>query len=129
VKALIVDDSRVMRSILKKFLSKEGFDTLLEAGDGEEALKQLRADGTGAVDLALVDWNMPVMNGLDFVTAVRADKAFDAVRLMMVTTESEMGQVVKALEVGANEYVMKPFTSEVLRGKLDILGFPGGTRA
>lgn len=127
MKALIVDDSRVMRSILKKFLSTEGFHTLLEAGDGAEALEQLKT--AGKVDLALVDWNMPRMNGLDFVAAVRADRKFDGIRVMMVTTEAEASQVARALEAGANEYVMKPFTSEVLRDKLLIMGFPGGAHA
>jgi len=127
VKALIVDDSRVMRSILKKFLATEGFDTLLEAGDGAEALQQLKTAGN--VDLALVDWNMPRMNGLDFVAAIRADRKFDGILVMMVTTEAEASQMARALEAGANEYVMKPFTSEVLRDKLLILGFSGGEHA
>ncbi len=127
MKALIVDDSRVMRSILKKFLATEGFDTLLEAGDGAEALQQLKTAGN--VDLALVDWNMPRMNGLDFVAAIRADRKFDGILVMMVTTEAEASQMARALEAGANEYVMKPFTSEVLRDKLLILGFSGGEHA
>lgn len=81
------------------------------------------------MDLALVDWNMPRMNGLDFVAAVRANKKFDGLRVMMVTTEAEASQVARALEAGANEYVMKPFTSEVLRDKLTIMGFVGGAHA
>lgn len=120
MKALIVDDSRVMRSILKKFLQSEGFDTLIEAGDGAEGLERLKE--AGVVHLVLVDWNMPKMNGLEFVAAVRANRAFDKVRVMMVTTEAEAHQVARALEVGANEYVMKPFTTEILRDKLGMLG-------
>jgi two-component system chemotaxis response regulator CheY len=127
MKALIVDDSRAMRSILKKFLTSEGFGTLLEAGDGQEALERLRE--SGAVDIALVDWNMPRMSGIEFVEAVRAEPAFNKVRLMMVTTEAEASQVVRALEAGANEYVMKPFTTEALRDKLAILGLGGGSHA
>jgi two-component system, chemotaxis family, chemotaxis protein CheY len=127
VKALIIDDSRVMRAILKKFLASEGFDTLLEAGDGAEALERLKE--AGMVDLALVDWNMPKMNGLEFVTAVRANRAFDGIRVMMVTTEAEASQIARALEAGANEYVMKPFTTEVLRDKLGILGLAGASHA
>jgi two-component system chemotaxis response regulator CheY len=123
MRALIVDDSRAMRSILKKFLTSEGFGTLFEAGDGAEALAALRRNGT--VHLALVDWNMPRMNGLEFIAALRADRVYDGVRVMMVTTEAEASQVARALEAGADEYVMKPFTSEVLRGKLDLLGFAG----
>jgi len=73
------------------------------------------------VDLILVDWNMPEMNGLEFVMAVRSDRAFDAVRIMMVTTETEQVQVIRALEAGANEYLMKPFTKDVLVAKLSLL--------
>jgi two-component system chemotaxis response regulator CheY len=127
VKALVVDDSRVMRSILKKFLASEGFRTLVEASDGVEALERLQELGT--VDLALVDWNMPRMNGLDFVLAVRQNHAFDGVRVMMVTTEAEAAQMARALEAGANEYVMKPFTTEILRAKLGILGLGTPTHA
>jgi two-component system chemotaxis response regulator CheY len=127
VKALIVDDSRVMRSILKKFLASEGFKTLIEAGDGQEALQRLKE--AGGVDLVLVDWNMPRMNGLDFVLAMRKDGAFERVRVMMVTTEAEATQMARALEAGANEYVMKPFTTEILRDKLEILGLGGSTHA
>ncbi len=116
-----------MRSILKKFLASEGFGTLLEAGDGAEALERLKAGES--VDLALVDWNMPRMNGIEFVRALRADHAFDGVRVMMVTTEAETSQMELALEAGANEYVMKPFTAEVLRDKLGILGLGGPDRA
>ena len=127
MKALIVDDSKVMRAILKKFLISEGFHTLFEAGDGAEALERL--EEVGVVDLALVDWNMPKMNGLDFVTAMRTNRAFDSIRVMMVTTEAEASQMVRALEAGANEYVMKPFTPEILRDKLGILGLSGPSDA
>jgi two-component system chemotaxis response regulator CheY len=116
-----------MRTILKKFLVSEGFHTLVEAGDGAEALERL---GEGVVfDIALVDWNMPKMNGLDFVTAMRANKEFDGVRVMMVTTEAEASQITRALEAGANEYVMKPFTPEILRDKLEIMGLHGAGHA
>jgi two-component system chemotaxis response regulator CheY len=77
---------------------------------------------TGPVDLALVDWNMPEMNGYEFVCTVRKDDQYKDMRLMMVTTETEMAQVVKALEAGADEYVMKPFTKEMIVEKLAIMG-------
>jgi two-component system chemotaxis response regulator CheY len=77
------------------------------------------------VELALVDWNMPGMNGLEFVQAVRAEHSYDGILLMMVTTETEMDQVAKALAAGANEYVMKPFTQEVILEKLQMLGVAG----
>jgi two-component system chemotaxis response regulator CheY len=105
--------------ILKQILKEMGFE-VVEAGNGREGLECLKR--TEKTDLALVDWNMPEMNGFEFVCAVRADHAYDSLPLMMVTTESEMSQVVKALEAGANEYVMKPFTKDVIREKLQLLG-------
>ncbi len=117
--ALVIDDSRAMRMILKQILQEMGFQ-VSEAGNGREALDRLRQ--MEKADIALVDWNMPEMNGFEFVCAVRAEAAYNDVQLMMVTTESEMSQMVKALEAGANEYVMKPFTKEVIREKLAILG-------
>jgi two-component system chemotaxis response regulator CheY len=72
-----------------------------------------------------VDWNMPEMNGFEFIQAVRAEHSYDGVLLMMVTTETEMDQISKALEAGANEYVMKPFTQEVILEKLQMLGMAG----
>jgi two-component system chemotaxis response regulator CheY len=129
MRALVIDDSRVMRSILRHILRRLGHE-VREAGNGREGLDSLRQFGTP--DLALVDWNMPEMNGFDFVRAVRADRAYDDLRLMMVTTENEMSKVAAALEAGANEYVMKPFTEEVIREKLELLGLfstLGGDRA
>jgi two-component system chemotaxis response regulator CheY len=119
VRALVVDDSRVMRSIVSRIVKQLGF-AVLEAGHGQEALAALQSQPE--TDLVLVDWNMPVMNGLEFVTAVRADERWKGVTLVMVTTESELGQVEKALAAGANEYVMKPFTPEILLDKLTLLG-------
>ncbi len=123
MRALVIDDSRATRSILGRMLRDLGFE-VAEAGDGREALEKLRA--ASPPDLALVDWNMPVMNGYEFVRAVRADPAFAGVRLLMVTTETELSQVAAALEAGADEYVMKPFTRDVIVGKLDLLGIAHG---
>ena len=122
MRALIIDDSKAMRSILGRMLRGLGFE-VVEAGNGREAMEQLQA--LGKVDLALVDWNMPEMNGFDFVRAVRAEHNYDGVLLMMVTTETEMDNVVRALAAGANEYVMKPFTQEVILEKLRIFGMAG----
>jgi two-component system chemotaxis response regulator CheY len=119
MRVLIIDDSRAMRAIVKNAVSPLGFE-VVEAANGQEALARL-AD-RGPFDLALVDWNMPVMNGFEFVTAVRAKPEFVGMRIVMVTTEVEMGQVARALTAGADEYVMKPFTNDVLRDKLTILG-------
>lgn len=122
MRVLIIDDSKAMRSILGRMLRELGFE-VVEASNGKEALERLK--GTGNIDLALVDWNMPEMNGFDFVRAVRADHIYDGVLLMMVTTETEMENVVRALAAGANEYVMKPFTHEVILEKLQIFGMAG----
>lgn len=119
MKALVVDDSRTTRMIVKKALVQEGFD-VLEAGDGKQALDELLKGER--VDLALVDWNMPVMTGYELICEVRAKPQFDGMSIMMVTTETEASQVQRALDAGANEYVMKPFTPDVLREKLLLLG-------
>ena len=120
MKAIIVDDSRATRTIVRKALVQEGFE-VIEAGDGKQALDELIK--VGAVDLALVDWNMPVMTGYELIREVRAKPQFDSMSIMMVTTETEASQVQRALDAGANEYVMKPFTPEILREKLVMLGF------
>ena len=122
MKALVIDDSKAMRSILSRMLQGLGFE-VLEASNGREGIERLQANGS--VDLALVDWNMPEMNGLEFIRTVRAEQSYDGVLLMMVTTETEMANVVRALAAGANEYVMKPFTQEIILEKLQIFGMAG----
>ena len=122
MRALVIDDSKAMRSILSRMLQGLGFE-VLEASNGREGLQRLQANGS--VDLALVDWNMPEMNGLEFIRTVRAEQSYDGVLLMMVTTETEMENVVRALAAGANEYVMKPFTQEIILEKLQIFGMAG----
>ena len=119
MRALVIDDSRTMRRIVADMLRELEFDTS-EAGDGREALDVLEAGET--FDLACVDWNMPVMDGLTFVAAVRARREWRDLTLVMVTTEGEQGQVVRALAAGAHEYVMKPFTPDALASKLGLLG-------
>jgi two-component system, chemotaxis family, chemotaxis protein CheY len=119
VRALVIDDSRAMRRIVSAALEGVGYETR-QAGHGQEALDVLQE---GYVpDLCTIDWNMPVMDGLQFVSAVRANPAWRAVTLMMVTSESEQSQIVRALAAGAHEYVIKPFTADALRGKLALLG-------
>ncbi|MCC7125880.1 MAG: response regulator [Acidobacteria bacterium] len=117
MQVLVVDDSRAMRLILTRMLHEFGF-TVTEAVDGRDALGRLRPD----MRLVLVDWNMPEMNGLEFVQQMRRDAQYAGTKVMMVTTETEMGQVTRALEAGAQEYVMKPFTREVMLDKLRVLG-------
>ncbi len=119
MKAMVVDDSRATRMILKRALTSQGFE-VSEAGDGKAALDELVK--TGPVDLVLVDWNMPVMTGYELICEVRARRELDKMAIMMVTTETELAQVQRALDAGANEYVMKPFTDAVLREKLQLLG-------
>ena len=119
MRALVVDDSRAMRMILKKALVGLGFD-VTEVGDGLQALAHLEKNE--APDLALLDWNMPGMNGYELLCALRSKKEYDRLAIMMVTTESDAKEVQRAIEAGANEYVMKPFTSEDLREKLLMLG-------
>ena len=119
--ALVVDDSNTIRIILTAYLKKLGFDVTV-AINGREALDRLH--GMAKADLVLVDWNMPEMDGLSFVRAVRADNEYAALPLMMVTTNVELCNVAEALDAGANEYLMKPFTMDILRAKLELLGFP-----
>ena len=119
MRALIVDDSKAMRMILGRTLKEIGFD-VIEASHGQEALARL--DEGQEVNLMLVDWNMPVMNGYELVCAVRANVLLSKVRIMMVTTETSISQVEQALAAGANEYLMKPFTKEQLVEKLALLG-------
>jgi two-component system chemotaxis response regulator CheY len=124
VRALIVDDSRAMRAVIGKMVGDLGVETTF-AGNGREALAQLEA--TGRPDFALLDWNMPEMNGFELLVALRADVRYADLPVVMVTTETEMSQIARALECGANEYVMKPFTPDILRDKLDMLGLvPAG---
>ena len=122
MKALVIDDSRTMRRIVGALLEALGFE-VHQAGDGREAL-DLLDDGL-EVELACIDWNMPVMDGLEFVTRVRANPDRRQITLMMVTTESETGQIVRALAAGAHEYLIKPFTPDSIRDKLELLGLVG----
>lgn len=119
MRALVIDDSRTMRLIVAHTLEELGFSTV-QAGDGQEALDVLESGEQ--VDLACIDWNMPVMDGLTFVTKVRSRQDWRSITLMMVTTESEHGQIVRALAAGAHEYLIKPFTPDAIRDKLDLLG-------
>jgi two-component system chemotaxis response regulator CheY len=119
MKALVIDDSRTMRRIVSGVLKNLGFETL-EAGDGQEALEVMESESD--ITLCCIDWNMPVMDGLTYVKEVRARAEWRDVTLMMITTESEHGQIVRALAAGAHEYLIKPFTPEAIVQKLDFLG-------
>lgn len=115
---LVVDDSIAMRSLLKHILNGAGFE-VLEAGDGQEALERLQRPNN--IEAVLVDWNMPGMDGYEFVRTVRATPAYCHLPMMMVTAESEFEKIATALEAGADEYIMKPFTHSAVLEKLNLL--------
>jgi two-component system chemotaxis response regulator CheY len=119
VKALIVDDSAGMRAYLRMVLKGAGIE-VLEAKDGVEALAVLHAGARA--DVAMLDWNMPEMDGYELLKNIRADSTFNSMLVMMITTETEVSQIEKALAHGANEYIMKPFTRDVVLDKLQMLG-------
>lgn len=119
-KAMVVDDSKAMRMILRRALSELGFSTFCEASNGQEALAVLH-DQDPLPSVILVDWNMPVMSGLELVRALRSSSRFEAIKLVMVTTETELQHMSQALDAGANEYVMKPFTKEAIAEKLQLV--------
>src|SRR4029079_10634437 len=119
MRALVVDDSRAMRMLLKRELIALGFE-VDEAGDGNEALERLQSEG--AVDVVLVDWTMPGMDGMSFVHAVRADPTYDAMRVVMVTCGGDPAQIFHALMAGVDEYATKPITKEALAEKLGLVG-------
>ncbi len=119
MKTLIIDDAKAMRIILKQIIESIG-GQVEEAGNGKEGLAKLKS--MGQADLVLVDWNMPEMNGLDFVRNVRSEAGYRRLPIMMVTTETEASQMGKALAAGANEYVTKPFTKDTIQSKLKLLG-------
>lgn len=119
MRALIVDDSRPIRRIEKDMLTEMGFETY-DAAHGKEALDRLKSEPLP--DVILVDWNMPEMNGLDLIKAIRQDARFSGTMLLMVTTETETDQMLRALTAGADEYLMKPFTKDSLLDKLQMIG-------
>ena len=119
-KALVVDDSRTIRTILRRLLVELGYE-VCEAADGKEALAVIDAEGT-AVSLVLTDVMMPEMDGLELLKRLRKNPELSLLKIIMVTTETELDRMVTALDAGANEYVMKPFTRDILREKLELVG-------
>jgi two-component system chemotaxis response regulator CheY len=115
---LIVDDSSTMRRIIINTLSKLGYEQFLEAGNGREGLDRM---GGGGVDLIITDWNMPEMNGIDFIRAVRGTASGKDVPVLMVTTNAAKDDVAEALRAGVNNYVVKPFTAETIKEKIDAV--------
>jgi two-component system chemotaxis response regulator CheY len=117
---MVIDDSRAMRAILRRLLGSIGCE-VIEADNGRSALQTLATMET-MPEAALVDWNMPEVNGLEFIGAVRDQPQWRDITLMMVTTESDPKQIVRALAAGAHEYIIKPFTADVITDKLTMLG-------
>ena len=121
MKFLVVDDSATMRRIVINSLQRIGFNDVVEAGDGREALDQFDA----SVRFVITDWNMPNMNGIELARSLRARDDGKAVPILMVTTRSVREDIVAAVEAGVNNYIVKPFTPQVLKEKIDqLLGTP-----
>ena len=123
MRALVIDDSRAIRRLIGNILKELGWE-ITEAAHGLDALAQLKS--LGSPDLILVDWNMPEMNGLEFIKAARAIDDYKHVPMMMVTTETEMERMAQAFIAGVNEYLMKPFDKSQLIEKLQLLGIELG---
>jgi two-component system chemotaxis response regulator CheY len=120
-RAVVVDDSRVIRAIVSRSLGELGFE-IVEAVNGSEALQKI---GEGELPaIVMIDWNMPEMSGLELVRAVRARPEWKQLRMIMITSENEHERVQEALQSGADEYIMKPFTKDMIREKLMLLDVP-----
>ncbi|QWR78934.1 response regulator [Candidatus Magnetomonas plexicatena] len=116
MKILVVDDFSTMRRIIKNILKQLGYEKIEEAEDGEQAFTKLK---NGEFDFLITDWNMPNVTGLELLKRVRADAKLKALPVLLVTAEAEKEQVIEAVKAGVNNYVIKPFTADVLREKLD----------
>lgn len=118
MKMLVVDDSQTMRRIVINTLKRLGYTDVVEGKDGQEGITRLEE---GGVEFIITDWNMPEMNGLEFVQKVRSSDAWKALPILMVTTRSVQGDVIEAMKAGVNNYVVKPFTPQVLKEKIDMV--------
>ena len=116
MKILVVDDFSTMRRIIKNLLRDLGFTNISEADDGQTALPMLQ---NGDFDFLVTDWNMPGMTGIDLLKAVRADAKLQGMPVLMVTAEAKKDQIVEAAQAGVNGYVVKPFTAETLKEKIE----------
>ncbi len=121
MRALLIDDSKTMRGILARLLQPLGYTTC-EAGDGQDGLDRL--EDSGPFDLVIVDWNMPILTGIEFIAEVRAQKRHAELRIMVVSSQTEIDRIGEALESGADEFLMKPFDRDSLIGKLELLDLP-----
>lgn len=124
-RALVIDDSPSVRRILIKILNSLGFNDILEAENGQQGIEHLdKLEQIKLPDITMVDWNMPVMDGYSFLCNIRTNHKYDNMPIVLVTTVSEQHLILKALEAGANEFVMKPFTKDSIIDKLTMLGIP-----
>jgi two-component system chemotaxis response regulator CheY len=124
MKCLVVDDSATMRRIVVNALKSIGYENVVEAGDGSDALGKCDP----SIELVITDWNMPVMGGLEFVKALRANPQHGKTPILMVTTRSVKEDIMQAVEAGVSSYILKPFTPQVLKEKIDqILSLPSST--
>ena len=119
MKLFVVDDSSTMRRIIKNTLQRLGYEDILEAEHGVEAWEIM--DTKEGIGVLITDWNMPEMNGLDLVKKVRADDRYKEIPIIMVTTEGGKSEVITALKAGVNNYIVKPFTPQVLKEKLEVV--------
>ncbi len=117
LKFLVVDDSVTMRRIVANSLKTIGYDAFVEAGDGREALSKLSGDGS--INFIITDWNMPDVSGLDLVKSVRSNDKLCKIPILMVTTRGLKDDIVEALQAKVNNYIVKPFTPQILREKID----------
>ena len=117
LKVLVVDDMSTMRRIVKNVLKQIGFSDMVEAENGQDALNKLKTDG--GFGLVVSDWNMPVMQGIDFLRAIRADPDLKTLPFLMVTAEAQKENIIEAVQAGVSNYVVKPFTAEALQEKLE----------
>jgi len=115
---LIVDDSKIVRKVCRSIIEPMGY-TIFEAEDGKQALEIANKE---PITVVMLDWNMPVMNGMEFLVALRANTAITQPQVIFCTTENEMTKIIEAMQAGANEYVMKPFDDDIIKGKFEQLG-------
>ena len=118
MKVMLVDDSNTMRRIQRNTVEQAGFADIVEAVDGKDAFEKLSAN---MADVVLLDWNMPNMDGITFLKTIRGIERFNSVKVIMCTSESEKAKILEAIKSGANSYIVKPFTPEVLVAKLKEL--------
>lgn len=118
MRILLVDDSDTMRRIQKTQLAGLGMKDIVEATDGEDALNVL--DENMPVDVILLDWNMPIMDGLTFLKRIRSSETYKGIKVVMCTSESEKRKVIEAMKEGADNYIVKPFTPDALKQKLGL---------